>query len=85
MKNDFSFNNNRYHLVGIINTPEYNHFTGTLVKYNIGFNGLKQNYDYYYDGMSLDNNISLIKNLDEFLEDNILYGSLYLLKKYHLK
>ena len=31
--------------------------------------------------MSLDNDISLIKNLDEFLEDNIPYGALHLLKK----
>ena len=80
LKKEISINRNTYQLVGLINTPEYNHFTGTLVNYNNNLNRLKQNFDYYYDVMSLDNEISMINNLDELLSENIPYGMLYLLK-----
>ena len=67
----------RYNLKAVICTPKYNHFTVMLIDLKEDIFSLKKNNDYFYDGISKNHDILLIKNKTLKLSKENPYIALY--------
>ena len=77
IKDNIEINNKRYYLRGIIFSPEFNHFTALIIKYENNLYNLQKDCIYYYDGNSYYNNIKKIDNVEQLLEKDLPSLALY--------
>ena len=77
IKEEFEINNIKYNLKAIICTPKYNHFTAIIYNYKENYYNQKKDNNYYYDGMSKNHDISLLKNTALKLKTENPYIALY--------
>ena len=71
LNEDLYIKNNNYKLLGTICTPTKDHYTGIVINLRKTIKNLKNNYDYYYDGLN-----GFIEKLEYYrnkLESEYLY------------
>ena len=65
-------------MIGVINTPESNHYNGIILNLNISYQNLELGKNYIYDGNKNSNSILKIDNLNKTLLKNNHYLGLFI-------
>ena len=65
-------------MIGVINTPESNHYNGIILNLNISYQNLELGKNYIYDGNKNSNSILKIDNLNKTLLKNNPYIGLFI-------
>ena len=76
LNEDLYINNNYYKLLRTIYTPTEDHYTGIVINLRKTLKNLKNNYDYYYDG--LNGFLEKLENYRNKLESEYPYLGLYI-------
>ena len=66
-----------YKLVGIVNTPECDHYTGLIINLNENIHQLKKGFNYYYDDFTHDHLINEVDDYKSLLYEVNPYIALY--------
>lgn len=69
----------KYDLIGIINTPKYDHYNVIIINLLPDFKNLKPLKNYIYDGMTQYHDIRFIEDLKNNLMDINQYIAIYVL------
>ena len=65
-------------MIGVINTPQSNHYNGIILNLNISYQNLELGKNYIYDGNKNSNSILKIDNLNKTLLKNNPYIGLFI-------